>query len=127
MSFAWIQTDVLDGIISTMGSEASNTQNNEQIAHWKERAEIAQRQGQDDVRAAALKMVSAYEKLAEDSSEAEEPDVLKQANLLRKKIESSEQHRTMCVEHGLSDAAIDATYEIQQMERDLVTLLQNLA
>jgi hypothetical protein len=96
---------------------------NEQIAQWNERAEIARTQGQDDVRAAALKVVSVYERLASDTTESDEPESLKEALVLRKRIESSEQHRTMCVEHGLSDAAIDATYEIQQLERDLVALL----
>jgi hypothetical protein len=91
---------------------------------WSERAEIARKQGQDDVIAAAELLALMCEKL-NATPEAEEPEVLRKANLLRKKIEASERHRTMCVEHGLSDAAIDATYEIQALEKELVEVVKS--
>ena len=108
------------------------------VTIWSERVEIARRQNQDDMVAAAQYVVSTYEKLQSASSGAGgassgtggalgsigEPAFLAPANVLRKRIESSEQHRTMCVEHGLSDAAIDATYEIQQMEKELIELVR---
>ena len=91
------------------------------ISAWAERASIARRQRQDDVAAASEAIKAIYERLMEAPSEA--PAFLEKANLLRKQIEATEQHRTMCVEHGLSDAAIDATYEIQELEKKLVELL----
>ncbi len=54
----------------------------------------------------------------------EEPDYLRRARRLRKTLEASEQHRTMCAEHGLDDSAIDATYEIQEIERELIELVK---
>lgn len=92
------------------------------VTIWSERIEIARRQNQDDMVAVAQYIVAAYEK--QPSESGPEPAFLGPANVLRKRIESSEQHRTMCVEHGLSDAAIDATYEIQQMERELIELVR---
>ncbi len=81
--------------------------------------------------AVAHKIVALYETLsrgdsltAESDAAINEPEILRKANLFRKQIEASEQHRTMCVEHGLGDAAIDATYEIQAMEKQLVDLIQ---
>lgn len=98
------------------------------VTIWSERVEIARRQNQNDMMAVAEYIVAAYDKLrgsgADASTAAAEPAFLGPANVLRKRIESSEQHRTMCVEHGLSDAAIDATYEIQQMEKELVELVR---
>lgn len=91
---------------------------------WNDRVEIARRQSQDEVVKAALLMVDYYDTKLDPTYE--DPEVVAKANLLRKRIESSEQHRTMCVEHGLSNAAIDATYEIQDMEKQLVVLLQEL-
>lgn len=93
------------------------------ISAWSERAEIADRQRQGDVMQAALKLKVAYEALLE--SEVDEPDLLITANLLRKRIEASEQHRTMAAEHGLNDEAIDATFEIQAMEKQLVELVRS--
>lgn len=95
----------------------------DEVDAWNERAEIARRQKQDDVVAASLKLASAYQRILPADMNAE-ADFMKEANLLRKQIESSEQHRTMCVEHGLSDAAIDATYEIQALEKKLVALVK---
>jgi hypothetical protein len=91
------------------------------VTIWSERVEIARRQNQEEMVAAAQYVVSTYEKL---QSGMAEPAFLAPVNVLRKRIESSEQHRTMCVEHGLSDAAIDATYEIQQMEKELIELVR---
>jgi len=92
------------------------------IEHWRNRIQIAEKQKQHDVVEAAARIVDAYEKLLESQSTGE-PAFLAQANNLRKKITASEQHRTMCVEHGLSDTAIDATLEIQELEKQLVALV----
>jgi len=99
--------------------------NKDHRSAWSDRVEIARRQGQEEVVKASLLMLDYYDSKLDASYE--DPEVVAKANLLRKRIESSEQHRTMCVEHGLSDAAIDATYEIQDMEKQLVALLQELA
>lgn len=96
----------------------------DQISKWSERAQIARKQGQEDLEAAALELMSLCESLSKSAGELNKPDILIKANLLRKQIEAGEKHRTMCVEHGLSDAAIDATYEIQALEKELVTLIQ---
>lgn len=103
----------------------------DEVEAWNERAEIARRQKQDDVVSAALKLATSYQEMLPTDEDGSgnidldaEADFMKEANLLRKQIESSEQHRTMCVEHGLSDAAIDATYEIQALERKLVALVK---
>lgn len=53
-----------------------------------------------------------------------EPDILQKAHRIRRKLEASEQYRTMCVEHGLNDSAIDVTYEIQELESKLIALVQ---
>lgn len=98
----------------------------DQISAWTQRQAIANKLGQDDVAAAAQAVVSAYTNLL-DSAKDGEPEMLLKANVLRKRIEASEQHRTMCVEHGLSNAAIDATYEIQELERQLVALINELS
>lgn len=101
------------------------------VTIWSERVEIARRQNQDEMVAVAQYIVSTYEKLQSAGEVGggtpggmAEPAFLAPVNVLRKRIESSEQHRTMCVEHGLSDAAIDATYEIQQMEKELIELVR---
>ncbi len=93
------------------------------ISAWSERARIADKQQQVEVMQAAMELVSAYEALIE--SNGEEPELLVKANLLRKRIEACEQHRTMAAEHGLSDEAIDATYEIQEMEKKLIELVRS--
>jgi hypothetical protein len=92
------------------------------LAAWSKRAALAQVQKQADVEQAALAIVDAYRALLE--SDSAEPEELVQANVLRKKIESAEQHRTMAAEHGLNDEAIDVTYEIQQLESELVALVK---
>jgi len=96
-----------------------------QKRRWSERADIAQKQGQQDMVTASMSIISLYESLSL-TPEMNEPEVLIKLNLLRKQIEASEQHRTMCVEHGLSDAAIDATYEIQDLEKQLVELSRSI-
>lgn len=96
-------------------------------AVWLERASIAEKQGQKDLQAAANTFASYCEFLSNISEKRETPAFIKTANTLRKKIEASERHRTMCVEHGLSDAAIDATYEIQSMEKELLNILLSLS
>jgi hypothetical protein len=88
---------------------------------WLERAEIARKQGQEDVIRASLELASAYEQLS--PPDYIESELLVKANLLRKQIESSEQHRTMSVEHGLGNEAIDVTLEIQELEKQLVALV----
>lgn len=93
------------------------------IAHWSNRVQIAEKQKQLDVVEAVFQIIRVYETLLECQSQDEEPAFLEQANTLRKKITASEQHRTMCVEHGLSDTAIDATLEIQDLEKQLVALV----
>lgn len=96
-----------------------------QAALWVERASIADRQGQEDLQFACKALSSLCELYAGSPAE-KTPEFVKDANKIRKKIEASERHRTMCVEHGLSDAAIDATYEIQGLEKELLALLLNL-
>src|SRR5687768_4183433 len=91
---------------------------------WSERATTAGKHGQADVEQVAMWLASKYQELVD--SDAEEPEVLVNANLLRKRIESSEQHRTMSVEHGLGDEAIDVTYEIQELEKELVALVRQV-
>lgn len=94
-------------------------------AIWTERAGINERQGQSDLASAAL-TIAWFCKFLSECSVEKLPEFIKEANTLRKKIEASERHRTMCVEHGLSDAAIDATYEIQSMEKRLLSILTSL-
>jgi hypothetical protein len=96
-----------------------------QIFRWLERGEIARKQKQNELLAATTKIVAIYEGLLDSAEDPGESTLLRKANGLRKRIESAEQHRTMCAEHGLSDAAIDATYEIQSMEKELVDLISN--
>jgi hypothetical protein len=97
----------------------------EQIRKWSERAEIARKQGQDELVTAALELKAMCEALSGSADTADKrPELLVKANRLRNEIEAGEQHRTMCVEHGLSDAAIDATYEIQALEKKLISLMQ---
>lgn len=71
-----------------------------------------------------MDLASAYENL--QGPDYVESELLTKANWLRKRIESAEQHRTMSAEHGLGDEAIDTTYEIQAMERELVKLVRDL-
>lgn len=92
------------------------------IAAWLERAEIARREGRREVAEAAEKVATGYREL---TGEQDEPAYLSKANLLRKRIESTEQHRTMAAEHGLSNEAIDSTYEIQELERELIDLVRS--
>ena len=94
------------------------------LAAWSQRAEIARRHGQDAVADAATVLVSEYGKFIAAGLESE-PAVFAAANTLRRKIEASEQHRTMSVEHGLGDEAIDVTLEIQEMEKELVALVSD--
>jgi hypothetical protein len=93
------------------------------IHAWTERAEIARKQGQDDVVEICDDLVAIYQSLAGGTAVA--PEMLAKANLLRKRIESTEQHRTMSVEHGLGNEAIDATYEIKELENELLELVRN--
>lgn len=104
-------------------TDARNQLIAKRISAWSERAEIANKQTQVDVMQAALALASVYEALIQ--SNVDEPELLIKANLLRKRIEASEQHRTMAAEHGLSNEAIDATLEIQEMERNLVELVRS--
>lgn len=97
----------------------------DQISQWLERAEIARAHDNVEVASAAEKIAGICQGLLECQRESERPEILRQANRIRKQIESSEQHRTMCVEHGLSDAAIDATYEIQELEKQLVAVIRD--
>lgn len=94
------------------------------VSAWTERAEIARKQGQSQLVEVAMRIASMYQEL--ESSNGAEPDYLRKANILRKRIEATEQHRTMSVEHGLSDEAIDATHEIQELERQLIELIAPL-
>lgn len=89
---------------------------------WTQRAQDCAALGSVEVAQAARVIVAAYEKLLE-SGESEPPDLV-QANKLRKRIEAAEAHRTMSAEHGLSNEAIDVTYEIRELESELVALIQ---
>jgi hypothetical protein len=95
-----------------------------QIRLWTERAEIARKQQQADVAEVAERLIMAYEDLM-DQDEQPEPEVMARANNLRNRIEATEQHRTMAAEHGLGNEAIDSTYEIQALEKELVELIHN--
>lgn len=94
------------------------------LAAWRERVEIARRDGNGVVASAAHALAEKYRELVESASPEPEPASVAAANLLRRKIEAAEQHRTMSVEHGLGDEAIDVTLEIQEMERELVALVR---
>ncbi|MBY0551469.1 MAG: hypothetical protein K2W95_29580 [Candidatus Obscuribacterales bacterium] len=94
------------------------------LAAWRERAAIASRDGHQAFADAAAALSAKYSQLVELDVPEAEPAMFAAANLLRRKIEASEQHRTMSVEHGLNDEAIDVTIEIQEMEKELVTLVQ---
>lgn len=94
------------------------------LAAWRERAEIARREGHLEVADAADTLSAEYKRLVESEIPQPDPAILSAANLLRRKIEASEQHRTMSVEHGLGNEAIDVTLEIQEMERELVELVR---
>lgn len=98
----------------------------DEMAAWIERASIARKYGNEQFAAASDELASRYKTLIEQDEQSE-PDTLTKARQLRKTLEASEQHRTMCVEHGLSDAAIDATYEIQEIESQIVHLVQKLS
>jgi hypothetical protein len=99
----------------------------ENVSIWTQRAEESRKHGHSEVAAAATTVAAIYEQLLSnaESEWTEQAPLLIQANLIRKKIEASEQHRSMCVEHGLSDAAIDATYEIEALEKQLVSLVRD--
>jgi hypothetical protein len=92
------------------------------LAAWTERAAVARTQNQPEVETVAHAVAAAYKQMME--SNGAEPEALVKANTLRKRIESAEQHRTMAAEHGLNDEAIDVTYEIQQLEKELVELIE---
>jgi hypothetical protein len=94
-----------------------------QIFRWTERGEIARKQSQDELLGAVIKIIAIYEELLVSDEDPGQSTLLIRVNGLRKRIEAAEQHRTMCAEHGLSDAAIDATYEIQSLEKELVDLI----
>lgn len=94
------------------------------LAAWRERADIARRDGHQAVAEAAAALSEKYSQLVESDAPEAEPALFADANLLRRKIEASEQHRTMSVEHGLGDEAIDVTLEIQEMEKELVALVR---
>lgn len=94
---------------------------NAQVAAWRRRSEIARANGQVELAEAAARLAGYCGKLLESGSEI--PEHLNQINVLRKRIEASEAHRTMSAEHGLNDEAIDTTYEIQELERELVSLV----
>lgn len=108
-------------------ANASNTERvlkyQAMAAVWLERAGIASRQNQHELEAAYKTIAAFCELLSHKQDYKQTPEFLKAANTLRKSIEAGEQHRTMCVEHGLSDAAIDATYEIQGLEKKLLELV----
>ena len=93
-----------------------------ELANWQERARIAREYNNDALAAACDYLVQEYQLLLKSEEEHENEFLLK-ALRLRKMMEASEQHRTMCVEHGLSDSAIDATYEIQEIERKIIALV----
>lgn len=95
-----------------------------QLAAWRERALIANRDGHEAVAEVAAFLAAKYSEFLESEVPQTEPSMFTSANLLRRKIEASEQHRTMSVEHGLGDEAIDVTLEIQEMERELIALVQ---
>lgn len=107
-----------------MTSPDSKSQFRRRQDAWIERSEIASRQGQAELARIAMILAEGYHQLLEANLDIGESDQMLKANILRKQIEASEQHRTMCVEHGLSDAAIDTTYEIQAMEAELLALFK---
>ncbi|MBX9689221.1 MAG: hypothetical protein K2X27_21105 [Candidatus Obscuribacterales bacterium] len=96
----------------------------DEIRRWSQRAEIAESQGQIDLLEAIQQLISMLNSSSKPTNEISISEFLARATLLRKKIEAGEQHRTMCVEHGLSDAAIDETYEIQALEKALIELIK---
>jgi hypothetical protein len=91
------------------------------LAAWSARLALAGEQNQPDVAQAVQTIIEAYENLIEINAAAE-PEYLQQANVLRNRLESAENHRTMAAEHGLNDEAIDVTYEIQKIEKALIAL-----
>jgi hypothetical protein len=112
------------GHILTETSEFRETARRK-LAAWSARLALAGEQNQPDVEVAAQAIIKAYESLIEKNADAE-PEYLQQANALRKRLESAENHRTMAAEHGLNDEAIDVTYEIQKIEKALVGLINGL-
>jgi hypothetical protein len=110
--------------MSTGNSEFQDTARRK-LAVWSGRLALAHEQDQPDVEQAVRAIIKAYESLIEKNAAAE-PEFLRQANELRKRLESAENHRTMAAEHGLNDEAIDVTYEIQKLEKALVALVSAL-
>jgi hypothetical protein len=94
----------------------------DEVFRWSQRVEIARKHGQQDVAAASTKICTLYKQALDNNQQPTHNQLLSKADAIRKRIEAAEQHRTMCAEHGLNDAAIDATYEIQALERRLVEL-----
>lgn len=91
-----------------------------ELAVWRERAGIARQYDNEKFALACDFFANLCESLLK--SERSQTDFLLKARHLRKKLEASEQHRTMCVEHGLNDSAIDTTYEIQEIETSLMAM-----
>lgn len=108
----------------TNDTDINRERQHRQLSAWRERAEIASRDGNAALADAAAALATKYNQLVESAVPELEPAVFAAANLLRRKIEASEQHRTMSVEHGLGDEAIDVTLEIQEMEKELVALVR---
>lgn len=104
----------------------SNSRFEQEIAAWVEREFIARKYGSAELADCATVLVRKYQELLAAEAQ-EEPEPLTRARRLRRTLEASEQHRTMCVEHGLNDSAIDVTYEIQNIEKQLVELVKGLA
>lgn len=94
-----------------------------ELANWQERASISRQYANEALASACDYLVKQYELLLNSESESSESELMLKAQRFRKMIEASEQHRTMCVEHGLDDSAIDATYEIQEIEGKLIALV----
>jgi hypothetical protein len=109
----------------TNENDVNRQRQRKHLAAWQERVEIASRDGQNAVADAAAVLAAKYCQLVDSDGSEAEPAILSAANLLRRKIEASEQHRTMAVEHGLGDEAIDVTLEIQGLERELVDLVRD--
>ena len=95
---------------------------NEIIERWNDRLRLSNQQNNQGLCNAIEKILALYNAM-ESSEIAFDNERLRTANHLRKQIESSEQHRTMCAEHGLNDAAIDTTLEIQELENQLIQLM----
>ena len=95
----------------------------EEIRAWAERSDMSRQYGKDPLARACSELAARYKKLLGEAENATESEELVSARNLRRKIEAAEQHRTMCAEHGLNDAAIDATYEIEELEQEIVALI----